>query len=454
MDVLAQATLFQRQEWQKFKVTSHYDALLSAISKMKANTNSADPNSWTYWVNIHLNRCPHGIPYFLGWHRGYLYYFEKQLRTVSGDSGLILPYWDYYSYASLPAEFTNSASTNPLYVPRVNTNIRQALTLAPFGSTILNFPRGYSNAFEPSVEGAPHNPVHDIIGDVMATMQSPTDPIFWLHHSNIDRLWVAWVAAGNGRKMPSKTSSYWSGSYTYTSQLTMLRTNTYDTRTKLVYYYQNETMPTSIPLAQVPKSQVFLAQATANDVMASIPPVGTFQVSTPRATSATTMSIGGARNVGLDERSVSAQLPIAAQYSSAVQEIMKGNSATVPGDAKKYRSVVLVLDDVELAAAGGAGGYFYQVFLNWPKNGNGGSRTNSIMLGTVGPFQISGAMHHAGGPAQLRFPIGKNLNGLSAMQIGMATVSFVRVNGDNSPSGPVIGIGEVRIELSTDDMQS
>lgn len=452
-DVLAQTTLSKRLEWQDFKITTHYDALISAITKMKANTNAADPNSWTYWVNIHLNQCPHGIPYFLGWHRGYLYYFEKQLRSVSGDTGLIVPYWDYYSYATLPAEFTNPAPTNPLYVSRVNTSVRPALTLAPFASTIVNFQRGSSNAFEPSVEGAPHNPVHDIIGGIMSTMQSPIDPIFWLHHSNIDRLWVAWVAAGGNRKMPAKTNSYWSGSYTYTSALTMLRNYTYDTRTKLLYQYANETMPTSIPLALAPKAQTFLTQATANDAMSSIPPVAAFQVSAPRETSTTALSIGGARNVGLDQRSISAQLPVSSQYASAVQGIMNGNPATVPGNSKKYRSVRLVLDDVQLSDAGKNGGYFYQVYLNWPKPGNGPNRPTSLLLGTLGPFQINGAMHHGGGHVQLTFPLGKNLAGLSAMQIGMATVSFVRVSGDNSPDGPVIGIGEVRIELSTDDTQ-
>lgn len=454
IDILAQTTLFKRVEWQSFKITSQYDSLLSAISKMKANTNAADPNSWTYWVNIHLNRCPHGIPYFMGWHRGYLYYFERQLRTVSGNSSLVLPYWDYYSYATLPAEFTNPSVTNPLYVSRVNVSVRPALTLAPFGPTILNFPRGYYNAFEPSLEGAPHNPVHDIIGGIMATMQSPIDPIFWLHHSNIDRLWVAWVAAGGGRKMPIKTNSYWSGSYTYTSLLTMPRTYTYDTRTQLVYNYQNETMPKSIPIARASKTQAFLAQATADQVLSSIPPVGTFQISAARTTGATTMSLGGARNIGLDERSISAQLPISSQYSPAVQEIMRGNSTTVPGDSRKYRSVHLVLDNIQLADAGKNGGYYYQIYLNWPKAGNGSNKPTSLLLGTLGAFQINGAMHHGNGSVQLRFAIGKNLPGLSGMQIGMATVSFVRVNGDNSPSGPVIGIGEVRIELSTEDIQS
>jgi tyrosinase len=34
---------------------------------------------------------------------------------------------------------------------------------------------------------------------------------------------------------------------------------------------------------------------------------------------------------------------------------------------------------------------------------------------------------------------------------GMMSVSFVRVNGDQSPKGGVIGLGEVRLETTTED---
>jgi tyrosinase len=43
---------------------------------------------------------------------------------------------------------------------------------------------------------------------------------------------------------------------------------------------------------------------------------------------------------------------------------------------------------------------------------------------------------------------------IPVVDIGMATVSFVRVNGERSPAGPVIEVGEVRIELSTDEAES
>jgi tyrosinase len=43
------------------------------------------------------------------------------------------------------------------------------------------------------LEGTPHNFIHRWVNNDMATAESPIDPIFWLHHSNVDRLWTEWV---------------------------------------------------------------------------------------------------------------------------------------------------------------------------------------------------------------------------------------------------------------------
>jgi tyrosinase len=261
------ATVRQRPDWDTFKVSSSYPSYLNAIRKMRANTNSADKNSWRFWTNVHVYHCPHSAPYFLAWHRGYLNYFEATLRANSGNSALVLPYWDYYKNPVIPAEFTDPNPNNPLYVSRVNNDVRGALTLAPFSGSLTSFPRNTANAFEPSLEDFPHNPVHDIIGGVMTTMQSSMDPIFWLHHANIDRLWNAWLAAGGGRAMPPRTSSYWSGIFTYATStpMSLPRVNTYSSQTDLGYVYQNETMPSSLPASVAAEStQMKSARATAS----------------------------------------------------------------------------------------------------------------------------------------------------------------------------------------------
>jgi tyrosinase len=60
-----------------------------------------------------------------------------------------------------------------------------------------------SNTHFSTLEGMPHNKVHNYIGGVgplglgpygnMTNFLSPVDPIFFLHHSNMDRLWDVWT---------------------------------------------------------------------------------------------------------------------------------------------------------------------------------------------------------------------------------------------------------------------
>lgn len=444
----AQVPRYRRLEWQSFKTTSQYSTLRATIGRMMANGNSSDPNSWSYWVNAHVSYCPHNIAYFLAWHRGFMYHFERQLRSISGDGNLVLPYWDYYLNPVIPSEFTSPSVGNPLWTSRVNTNVRGALTLAPFSSRLINFPRSSANAFEPSIENAPHNPVHDIIGGWMTTMKSPTDPLFWLHHSNIDRLWVAWLAAAGGRTMPARTSSYWSGSFRYSPTLTLNRLLTYDNRASMNYFYQSETMPSRLPSLAAGPGMADARMADGQPLL-SPPPVGSYALSQPRATSDSSFAAAGSLGIALDEGSVSVQLPLAAETGQAVAQIARGNATAVPGGSVKFKSVHLVLDEIEMTGSGRNGGYFYQLYLNVPAVRPATAQVDSKLVGTLGPFRIAAAEHHHGGPSQLRYVVTDLLAGLSKTQMGMLTMSFVRVSGENSPSGQVIAIGEARLELST-----
>src|SRR5205823_10418826 len=46
-----------------------------------------------------------------------------------------------------------------------------------------------------------HDYIHEAIGGRDGFMRHPEDaardPIFWVHHSNTDRLWVEWLSANN-----------------------------------------------------------------------------------------------------------------------------------------------------------------------------------------------------------------------------------------------------------------
>jgi hypothetical protein len=43
------------------------------------------------------------------------------------------------------------------------------------------------------LESNPHDRTHGAVGGLMGQYLSPADPIFWMHHANIDRLWDVWT---------------------------------------------------------------------------------------------------------------------------------------------------------------------------------------------------------------------------------------------------------------------
>ncbi|PIL38595.1 tyrosinase family protein [Massilia psychrophila] len=438
-----------RLEWQQFKNTSQYASFRNAVGLMRANNNAASPSSWAYWTNVHVNQCPHGTPYFLAWHRGYLYYFEQQLRLVSGDKSLCVPYWDYYKFPDIPAEFTDPSTGNPLYMPRTGTNVYNALTLAPFAPDVWNFQRGTTNAFETNIESGPHNPVHNLIGGEMANMTSPRDPIFYLHHANIDRLCHAW-ALPDGKGIPgtanphsaATSSPYWAGDFAYAPGLTMPRYRTYYPGW-LNFDYSDNTKPTALP-----------ALAQANMMQAQVSPVltnlvtGKFAATAASAVSGKRRSLGGVAEVVLAESSVSARLPLSASSLRMLQDtitVAVKPPPQIPPDT--FQSVVVVLDKLLLLGNGKKGGYYYKIYINLPSVGDAGDGSRHF-LGTVGAFEVAGAAHH--GPATLEYQATEVLAKLSEAELQDITVSLVRVGGENAPRGAVLKLEEVRIELSTD----
>ncbi len=468
-DAARTGTPSKRLPFSLFKLGPDYAAYRDAIKAMRANANSASPASWGYWSNIHVNSCPHGIAYFLAWHRGYLGYFERQLRLVSGRPGLTLPYWDYYTTPSIPAEFLDSASTNPLYVPRTNSNVAPALTLTPFANNLTALPRGYADAYEPSIEDAPHNPVHDIIGGLMADMQSPLDPIFWLHHANIDRLWSAWVAAGNGRQMPPRLAAYWNGMFNYASAPSLPRRSTYDTRNNLFsYYYHNEILPSQLPLAIINPAASTAQTASQEQERATSPqaqqsnppgarlkrpPIGPFAPIGMRQRGASRLCLGGAGKVTLDHISVSAALPLIQPAHRILQQVLAKYDASpfAPSDssAPPYTRLEVVLDQPRVTAAGLGGGYFYKLYLNLPSDRDTINDVDTHYLGTLGPFQLAGLRHHqrmGHAATTLSFAATSLLLRFRGQDLSAMTMSFVRVNGDNAPRGDAIHIDECRIE--------
>lgn len=426
-----------RQPWAAFAKGPHYAGFLKAVKKLKADTNAKSPNSLRFWANVHQNHCPHGQPYFLAWHRGYLFLFESKLRQLSGIDALRLPYWDYFASATIPEEFTK-AEGNPLYELRKGTGVAPALAFGAFAPEVTAFERGLPGAFEAKIEGSPHNNVHNLVGGKMATMQSPLDLLFWLHHANIDRLWAAWIAAG--RTMPKASAAYWDGRFTYSAGTTLDRSRAFACEV-LGYAYTDLALP-------APPPPIVQSVAPGADGAPPVPRVG----SAPR-----TLTAAGPDGLSLGEDSVTVSAPLAiAPPVPIVRSSVPGANGTpdtlpeppAPGQ------LALVLEDVTLTEIGAEGGFFYKIYVNRP----GENRTDdSRLLGTIGPFQIAAAQHHGGhaghsghgGGARIEIPatdvVRRLVSEQDARRVGALNLSFVRINADGAPAGKVIGIGRYAI---------
>jgi len=184
-----------------------------------------------YW-----KQCQHGSWYFLPWHRGYLLQFEANIRAavvkLGGPSDWALPYWNYFkpNEFKLPPAFASpnwpdGQGNNPLFVPQRYGPQNNGNVYVPLNKVNLNamgdpdftgvasggspgfggVDTGFSHSGQVhgGIETQPHDYVHGLVGgsnpqnpNLPGLMSDPDtaglDPIFWLHHGNIDRLWQVW----------------------------------------------------------------------------------------------------------------------------------------------------------------------------------------------------------------------------------------------------------------------
>ncbi|MGB7414909.1 MAG: FG-GAP-like repeat-containing protein, partial [Thermosynechococcaceae cyanobacterium] len=223
------------------------DAYLNAILTLKGTTvltnNGIEISLYDQFVAAHVStsdavgrRAPdgstmvnpaHGGSAFMPWHRLLLTEYENALQAVNPD--VVLPYWDwtdlgttmnvvfqdnfmgpaaqgnvttgYFSLANgwgVRSDLSNGRWTGVSATPRslgrnVGRNVTNPGTWETNLATILN--NNAYNLFANNVErgtGA-HNNAHGFVGGTMANVAaSPNDPIFWMLHANVDRLWAEW----------------------------------------------------------------------------------------------------------------------------------------------------------------------------------------------------------------------------------------------------------------------
>jgi Common central domain of tyrosinase/Polyphenol oxidase middle domain len=259
-------------------------ALKKAISVMKKKP-STDPTSWVYQANIHgttakkllpgWNSCTHNTDFFLSWHRMYLYFFERIMRKASGDKSFALPYWDWTKSngRDLPPTFRmpNDVAQNALYMvgrdQKMNVGgllaraiVKNDFETAMKSKSMLGSPLDDEPSFNSTIERI-HGSIHVMVGGkagLMGSIQSAAqDPIFWMHHCNIDHIWEKWMFETNP-PLPNKNDLWMTQKFAFFDEngkrVTMSGKDIVDIAKQLNYKYEDVPVKPDVPMPSPEKS--------------------------------------------------------------------------------------------------------------------------------------------------------------------------------------------------------
>jgi len=195
-----------------------------------ARLNNRGTGRFADFRNMHVTGAAsaqaHGNPGFLSWHRAYLLDLERELQTI--DPSVSLPYWRFDKPApslftpeflgasdalgsvvfgpTNPLQFWSTdgvqgVKRRPLFDPATQGGVdllTEARTLA-LGTDFIDFE---------ALEGDPHGSAHVSFGGSISSIGTAAkDPLFFLLHANVDRLWAKWQRK-NSRFDPSDAASY------------------------------------------------------------------------------------------------------------------------------------------------------------------------------------------------------------------------------------------------------
>lgn len=167
-----------------------------------------DPNPYGVMVghhadmshNMHGSMGPVGRQRFLPWHRVYLLKVEKMGQAI--DPLFFIPYWRWTTNRQVPSWLANFLPTVKVAGPNIpvtrNPGPSAALPTTVQVNGIMS--QTTYTSFTTQLEMGPHNSVHGWVNGTMSFLTTaPADPLFWMHHAMIDRLWSIWQASHLGQ---------------------------------------------------------------------------------------------------------------------------------------------------------------------------------------------------------------------------------------------------------------
>ncbi len=444
-----------------------------AVTAMKALPKS-DARSWEYQGAVHgiapvpsaltkyWAQCQHGSSFFLPWHRMYLLHFERivaeHVVQLGGPNNWALPYWNYSAavvWRALPAAFRGAklanGTSNPLFVAQRKASMNAGggvgakdVDLAPAmvapgttgsGGFFGGAAAGHFSGFFGELEGTVHNRIHVAVGGSVGWMSDPDlaalDPIFWLHHANIDRLWEVWLARDPAHR--NLTTPYWltGVSFDFHNAIgTPVSMRTIDVLNlaapALDYTYDDLTDPLAVvPIAVVGGIPGGTGPGGTTGGTGGLPPMNPLQRDLVGATIAPVVLGAQVEHVDVP----TPVTPLAFAQSVAPQ----GIAPTGP-PSQLIQQVMLQLENVTSSAQAPA----YDVYVNVP-NAEDPTKHEDRFIGRAAMFGIPQASspsgQHGGGGQNFAFDITelyRRLSDIGEVSTNNLRVSFVPVDADDT----------------------
>lgn len=214
----------QRREWRDLSNSEKVAYINAANGVLSLPSKAGRRGFYDDLVAVHASAIGyiHSTPLFFPWHRAYLRMYEKALQQI--DPSVRVPYWDSGFDGQNPQANTaifggtslHFGTRGPIQKPCLPNGFAKSWTtfygrnciqrnytdnfvvydntvLGPIVTNSANF-----TAFSSPMEVA-HNVVHFYVGGLNGSLYiidlSVNDPLFFIHHSNVDRLWWLWQKA-------------------------------------------------------------------------------------------------------------------------------------------------------------------------------------------------------------------------------------------------------------------
>jgi hypothetical protein len=255
----------EREDFVKACVLMKAD-IVNPVAPADQQYSKWDQNVAIHWMiqsafapgstSVNFGHGGNGAYGFFSWHRRFLFQVEQQLQSYV--PGVMMPYWDWTDPSSIMTDtFLGPNGTtasevrsgyfaaaapgqpgNPTPAPAWwPAGLTGWILPAAFGSGSGALRRGIGSAaslptandlreslakltypeFQNAVESGfglssypsqqMHNGLHGWVGGPFGQMSAPSyspfDPIFYLHHCNIDRLWAMWQVDGHADEYPA-----------------------------------------------------------------------------------------------------------------------------------------------------------------------------------------------------------------------------------------------------------